>query len=403
MERAERLFPGGVNSPVRAFRSVGGTPRVIERALGARVWDVDGNELIDYVGSWGPMILGHAHPAVVDAIQHAAARGTSYGAPNPHEVELGELIVGAMPSIERLRFVSSGTEAAMSAIRLARAATGRETIVKMAGGYHGHADALLVEPGSGAIGMPASAGVTAGAARDPLVAPYNDLDAVDRIVQEHDVAAVIVEPVAANMGVVAPLPGYLEGIRASTARHGTLLIFDEVITGFRVARGGAQERYGVTPDLTVLGKIIGGGLPVGAYGGRADLMSLVAPAGPVYQAGTLSGNPLAMAAGVATLSHLDDDLYANLEEAAAHLEDGLVAAADAAGASVRVSRLASMLTVFVNEGAYPSFFHAMLSAGFLLPPSQHEAWFISAAHRVDDLDATLDAARAAFDRIHEDR
>jgi glutamate-1-semialdehyde 2,1-aminomutase len=403
MERAERLFPGGVNSPVRAFRSVGGTPRVIERALGARVWDVDGNELIDYVGSWGPMILGHAHPAVVDAIQHAAARGTSYGAPNPHEVELGELIVGAMPSIERLRFVSSGTEAAMSAIRVARAATGRETIVKMAGGYHGHADALLVEPGSGAIGMPASAGVTAGAARDTLVAPYNDLDAVDRIVQEHDVAAVIVEPVAANMGVVAPLPGYLEGIRASTARHGTLLIFDEVITGFRVARGGAQERYGVTPDLTVLGKIIGGGLPVGAYGGRADLMSLVAPAGPVYQAGTLSGNPLAMAAGVATLGHLDDDLYANLEEAAAHLEDGLVAAADAAGASVRVSRLASMLTVFVNEGAYPSFFHAMLSAGFLLPPSQHEAWFISAAHRVDDLDATLDAARAAFDRIHEDR
>ncbi|HEU4862359.1 MAG TPA: glutamate-1-semialdehyde 2,1-aminomutase [Candidatus Limnocylindria bacterium] len=403
MERAERLFPGGVNSPVRAFRSVGGTPRVIERALGARVWDVDGNELIDYVGSWGPMILGHAHPAVVDAIQHAAARGTSYGAPNPHEVELGELIVGAMPSIERLRFVSSGTEAAMSAIRLARAATGRETIVKMAGGYHGHADALLVEPGSGAIGMPASAGVTAGAARDTLVAPYNDLDAVDRIVQEHDVAAVIVEPVAANMGVVAPLPGYLEGLRASTARHGTLLIFDEVITGFRVAHGGAQERYGVTPDLTVLGKIIGGGLPVGAYGGRADLMSLVAPAGPVYQAGTLSGNPLAMAAGVATLSHLDDDLYANLEEAAAHLEDGLVAAAEAASASVRVSRLASMLTVFVNEGAYPSFFHAMLSAGFLLPPSQHEAWFISAAHRVDDLDATLDAARAAFDRIHEDR
>ncbi|HET6649657.1 MAG TPA: glutamate-1-semialdehyde 2,1-aminomutase [Candidatus Limnocylindria bacterium] len=403
MERAERLFPGGVNSPVRAFRSVGGTPRVIERASGARVWDVDGNELIDYVGSWGPMILGHAHPAVVDAVQRAAARGTSYGAPNPHEVELGELIVGAMPSIERLRFVSSGTEAAMSAIRLARAATGRETIVKMAGGYHGHADALLVEPGSGAIGMPASAGVTIGAARDTLVVPYNDLDAVDRIVREHDVAAVIVEPVAANMGVVTPLSGYLEGLRASTARHGTLLIFDEVITGFRVARGGAQQRYGVTPDLTVLGKIIGGGLPVGAYGGRADLMSLVAPAGPVYQAGTLSGNPLAMAAGVATLSHLDDGLYANLEIAATRLEDGLVAAADAAGASVQVSRLASMLTVFVNDGAYPAFFHAMLSAGFLLPPSQHEAWFISAAHRVEDLDATIDAARAAFDRIHEDR
>jgi glutamate-1-semialdehyde 2,1-aminomutase len=403
MERAGHLFPGGVNSPVRAFRAVGGTPRVIERASGARLWDVDGNELIDYVGSWGPMILGHAHPAVVDAVQHAAARGTSYGAPNPHEVELGELIVGAMPSIERLRFVSSGTEAAMSAIRLARAATGRETIVKMAGGYHGHADALLVETGSGAIGMPAGACVTTGAARDTLVVTYNDLDAVDRIVQEHDVAAIIVEPVAANMGVVAPLPGYLEGLRASTARHGTLLIFDEVITGFRVARGGAQQRYGVTPDLTVLGKIIGGGLPVGAYGGRADLMSLVAPAGPVYQAGTLSGNPLAMAAGVATLRHLDDDLYANLEEAAARLENGLVAAAEAAGASVRVSRLASMLTVFVDEDAYPAFFHAMLSAGFLLPPSQHEAWFISAAHRVEDLDATIDAARAAFDRIHEDR
>jgi glutamate-1-semialdehyde 2,1-aminomutase len=403
MARAERLFPGGVNSPVRAFRAVGGTPRVIARALGARVWDVDGNELIDYIGSWGPMILGHADPAVVAAIREAAGLGTSYGAPNPHEVELGELITAAMPSIERLRFVSSGTEAAMSAVRLARAATGRDRIVKMAGGYHGHADALLVEPGSGAIGMPASAGVTAGAARDTLVVPYNDLDAVERTLRAHDIAAVIVEPVAANMGVVAPLPGYLEGLRAATARHGTLLIFDEVITGFRVARGGAQERYGVTPDLTVLGKIIGGGLPVGAYGGRADLMGLVAPDGPVYQAGTLSGNPLAMAAGVATLGALDAELYAGLERAGERLETGLAAAAQAAGASVRIGRVASLLTLFLADGTFPAFFHAMLSAGFLLPPSQHEAWFISAAHRVDDLDATIDAAGVAFERMNEDR
>ena len=402
MARAEQLFPGGVNSPVRAFRAVGGTPRVIDRALGARVWDADGNELIDYLGSWGPMILGHAHPAVVAAIRETAALGTSYGAPNRHEVELGELIVGAMPSIERLRFVSSGTEAAMSAIRLARAAAGRDKIVKMAGGYHGHADALLVEAGSGAFGMPASAGVTAGAARDTIVIPYNDLDAAERVLQRTDIAAVIVEPVAANMGVVAPLPGYLGGLRTATARHGALLIFDEVITGFRVARGGAQERYGVTPDLTVLGKIIGGGLPVGAYGGRADLMAQVAPDGPMYQAGTLSGNPLAMAAGAATVTHLDDQLYTTLETAAAHLENGLAQAARAAGASVRISRVASMLTVFVGDGAYPALFHAMLSAGFLLPPSQHEAWFISAAHGVEELDATIDAARVAFERMNED-
>jgi glutamate-1-semialdehyde 2,1-aminomutase len=395
MARAERLFPGGVSSPVRAFGAVGGTPRVIERALGARVWDADGNELIDYVGSWGPMILGHAHPAVVTAVQEAAARGTSYGAPNPHEIELAELISDAMPSIERLRFVSSGTEAAMSAVRLARAATGRAKLVKMAGGYHGHADALLVEPGSGAIGMPASAGVTAGAARDTLVAPYNDLDAVDGLLATDDVAAVIVEPVAANMGVVAPAPGYLDGLRVLTSRHGALLVFDEVITGFRVARGGAAERYGVTPDLTILGKIIGGGLPVGAYGGRADLMRLVAPDGPMYQAGTLSGNPLAMAAGAATLRELTPELYARLEEAGARLEAGLVDA----GASVRVSRVGSLLTAFVDD--FPTFFHAMLDAGIMLPPSQHEAWFVSAAHRATDMDATIEAARAAL--TSEDR
>jgi glutamate-1-semialdehyde 2,1-aminomutase len=396
MARAERLFPGGVSSPVRAFGAVGGMPRVIARASGARVWDVDGHELIDYVGSWGPMIVGHAHPAVVTAIQKAGALGTSYGAPNPGELALGQRIVEAMPHVERLRFVSSGTEAAMSAIRVARAATGRDRIVKMAGGYHGHADALLVQPGSGGIGMPASAGVTAAAARDTLVAPYNDLAATDELVGAGDVAAVIVEPVAANMGVVPPAPGYLVGLREITARHGTLLIFDEVITGFRVARGGASERYGVTPDLTVLGKIIGGGLPVGAYGGRADLMRLVAPVGPVYQAGTLSGNPLAMAAGAATLDLLTDDTYAYLEETAATLEDGLADAARAAGASVRIGRVASLLTVFLAEAAYPTFFHAMLQAGFLLPPSQHEAWFVSSAHTREDLDATLRAARDAF-------
>ncbi|MGI8830766.1 MAG: glutamate-1-semialdehyde 2,1-aminomutase [Candidatus Limnocylindria bacterium] len=394
MVRAERLFPGGVNSPVRAFRGVGGTPRVIERASGARVWDVDGNELIDYVGSWGPMILGHAHPAVVAAIHEATERGTSYGAPNPHEVALGELITQAMPHIERLRFVSSGTEAAMSAIRLARAATGRDKIIKMAGGYHGHADALLVEPGSGAIGMPASAGVTEGAARDTLVAPYHDVDAVATLLSAHEVAAVIVEPVAANMGVVPPAPGYLDGLREATQQHGTLLVFDEVITGFRVAHGGATERYGVIPDLTVLGKIIGGGLPVGAYGGRADLMKMIAPDGPVYQAGTLSGNPLAMAAGAATLRELAPATYDRLEEAGAHLEAGLMDAATAAGASVRISRVGSLLTTFVDD--FPAFFHAMLAAGIMLPPSQHEAWFVSAAHRDADLDATLRAARDAF-------
>jgi glutamate-1-semialdehyde 2,1-aminomutase len=395
MARAERLFPGGVNSPVRAFRAVGGTPRVIDRALGALVWDVDGNELIDYVGSWGPMILGHAHPAVVGAITDAAGRGTSYGAPNPHEVELAELIIDAMPSVERLRFVSSGTEAAMSAIRLARAATGRDAIIKMAGGYHGHADALLVQPGSGAIGMPASAGVTDGGARDTLVAPFNDLTAVERLLTAHDVAAVIVEPVAANMGIVPPAPGYLAGLRALTSRHGALLIFDEVITGFRVARGGATELYGVTPDLIVLGKIIGGGMPVGAYGGRADLMRLVAPDGPVYQAGTLSGNPVAMAAGAATLRELTPDLYARLEQTGASLEAGLADAAHAAGASVRISRVGSLLTTFVDD--FPAFFHAMLDAGIMLPPSQHEAWFVTTPHRGEELDPPARAARHAFE------
>ena len=398
MARAEQLFPGGVNSPVRAFRVVGGIPRVIERASGARLWDVDGNQLIDYIGSWGPMILGHAHPAVIAAVMEAAPRGTSFGAPNPGEVALAEEIVAAMPSIERLRFVNSGTEAAMSAVRLARAFTGRERIIKMAGGYHGHADALLVRAGSGATGLPASAGVTPGAAADTLVVDYNDLDRVAQVVaEEEDVAAVIVEPVAANMGVVLPEPGYLEGLRRVTARHGTLLIFDEVITGFRLARGGAQQLHGIAPDLTVLGKIIGGGLPVGAYGGAARIMSLVAPLGPMYQAGTLSGNPLAMAAGLATLRALSPSVYQQLEEAGAALEAGLAQAAADAAVPVRLARAGSLLTVFFDDDArFARFFHAMLDAGVMLPPSQHEAWFISAAHGRAELDTTLDAARHAF-------
>jgi glutamate-1-semialdehyde 2,1-aminomutase len=398
MARAEELFPGGVNSPVRAFRAVGGVPRVIERASGAHLWDVDGNRLIDYIGSWGPMILGHAHPAVIAAVTEAASRGTSFGAPNPGEVALAEDIVAAMPSIEQMRFVSSGTEAAMSAIRLARAFTRRERIIKMAGGYHGHADALLVRAGSGATGLPASAGVTSGAAADTLVVDYNDLDRVAQLLaQDEDVAAVIVEPVAANMGVVLPQPGYLEGLRRVTALHGTLLIFDEVITGFRLARGGAQERYGIAPDLTVLGKIIGGGLPVGAYGGAAAVMRLIAPLGSVYQAGTLSGNPLAMAAGLATLQALTPSVYQQLEEAGAALAAGLEQAAADAGVRMRMSRAGSLLTCFFDDDArFARFFHAMLDAGVMLPPSQHEAWFISAAHGPAEVDATLDAARHAF-------
>jgi glutamate-1-semialdehyde 2,1-aminomutase len=397
MARAEQLLPGGVDSPVRAFRAVGGIPRVIERASGARLWDVDGNKLIDYIGSWGPMILGHAHPAVIAAVTEAATRGTSFGAPNPGEVALAEEIAAAMPSIEQMRFVNSGTEAAMSAVRLARAFTGRDRIIKMAGGYHGHADALLVRAGSGATGLPASAGVTAGAAADTLVVEYNDLDAAAEMLGGGGVAAVIVEPVAANMGVVLPAEGYLSGLRRLTSLYGTLLIFDEVITGFRVARGGAQQRYGIRPDLTILGKIIGGGLPVGAYGGSAEIMLLVAPLGPVYQAGTLSGNPLAMAAGLATLRLLTPSVYQQLEDAGAVLEAGLTEAAADAGEPVRVTRIGSLLTVFFDDDArFARFFHAMLDAGVMLPPSQHEAWFLSAAHGAPELDATLDAARQAF-------
>jgi glutamate-1-semialdehyde 2,1-aminomutase len=400
MARAERVIPGGVNSPVRAFRPVGGVPRVIERAAGARLWDVDGNELIDYIGSWGPMILGHAHPAVIAAVMEAAALGTSFGAPNSGEVALAEKIVAAMPSIEQVRFVNSGTEAAMSAVRLARAFTGRDRIVKMAGGYHGHADALLVRAGSGAAGLPASAGVPASAAADTQVVEYNDLGAAAELVSRGDVAAVIVEPIAANMGVVLPADGYLAGLRRVSAEHGTLLIFDEVITGFRVAPGGAQQLFGVRPDLTVLGKIIGGGLPVGAYGGSAEIMGLVAPLGPVYQAGTLSGNPLAMAAGLATLQALTPSVYAQLEEAGAELESGLAQAAATVGVAVRLSRAGSLLTAFFDDDVrFARFFHAMLDMGVMLPPSQQEAWFVSAAHGRPELEQTLGAGRQALASI----
>ena len=412
--RAEDLFPGGVNSPVRAFRAVDRAPLLLERGEGPYVWDVDGRRYIDYIGAWGPAILGHGHPAVIDAVVTSARDGFALGATHPLEIELGEAIRRAMPSVERLRFTSSGTEAVMSALRLARAATGRDLIVKFAGGYHGHADGLLVEAGSGVMtnAIPGSAGVPEATAAQTVVLPYNDPSSVTRAFDEHKgrIAAVIVEPVAANIGVVPPAPGFLEHLRETTRADGAVLIFDEVITGFRVGPGGAQARFGIRPDLTTLGKIIGGGMPIGAYGGRADLMKLVAPAGPVYQAGTLSGHPLSMAAGIATLAALDADRYVALEEVAATLAAGLEAAAREAGRAVAVSRIGSLLTVFFrptppidaaealasDRAAFARFFGAMLDRGILLPPSQFEAWFVSMAHGPVELQATLDAAQAAF-------
>ena len=403
-ERAAKLFPGGVNSPVRAYRAVGGEPPIMVRGEGPYVWDVDGNRYVDYVGAFGPLMLGHANPAVVTAIRLAVEAGGSFGATTPAEVRLAELICARMPSIERLRFVNSGTEAAMSALRLARAATGRDLVIKFDGGYHGHADSLLVEAGSGAatLSIPGSAGIPAQVAAQTLVATYNDLTSVAALLEAHraQVAAVIVEPVAANMGVVAPAAGFLADLRDLTRRAGALLIFDEVITGFRVAPGGAQELFGVRPDLTVLGKIIGGGLPVGAYGGRADLMDLVAPSGPVYQAGTLSGHPVVMAAGEATLLQLTPDAYAALETCADRLEEGLRCD------GVSVTRVGSLLTLFFRERpptnfreakecnteAFGRFFNRMRERGVLLPPSQFEAWFLSTAHTRSVIDATLDAA-----------
>jgi glutamate-1-semialdehyde 2,1-aminomutase len=415
--RGAKVLVGGVNSPVRAFAAVGGTPPVIERAKGSRLTDIDGNEYIDYVGSYGPAILGHAPEPVVTAICKAIHRGTSYGAPTEPETHLAEAIVAAVASIEKLRFVSSGTEAAMSAVRLARGATGRDKIVKLIGCYHGHADALLVSAGSGAttLGVPSSPGVPAGATADTLLAAYNDADAMRKLFRKHgrEIAAVLVEPVAGNMGVVPPADGYLQALRGICDNYGALLIFDEVMTGFRVAFGGAQELYGVRPDITVLGKIVGGGLPVGAFGGPAEIMNHLAPEGPVYQAGTLSGNPAAMAAGLATLQELRaEGFYERLERASALLESHLRKAAAAAAVEAKVCfrRVGSMLCCFFTPGpvvdyasatasnteAYAAYFHAMLAAGVYLAPSQFEAMFVSAAHSDEDIARTGEAAGLAF-------
>jgi glutamate-1-semialdehyde 2,1-aminomutase len=417
-ESSERLFaeatglmPGGVSSPVRAFRAVGGTPFFVERGEGAYLVDVDGNRYVDYVLSWGPLILGHAHPRVVAALEKAVRGGTSYGAPSPLELELAGLIRAAMPSLELVRFVSSGTEATMSALRLARAYTERAKVVKFTGCYHGHADLLLVQAGSGVatLGLPDSPGVTPGAVADTLTARYNDLGAVERLFAEHggDIAAVVVEPVAGNMGLVRPLPGFLEGVRAVTAEHGALLVFDEVMTGFRVHPGGAQALYGVTPDLTTLGKVIGGGLPVGAYGGRREAMELVAPAGPVYQAGTLSGNPLAMTAGIETLRELSEPgVWDGVEAAAERLVDGLTALDPPA----HLARVGTMFGLFFAEAPvtsweqakradtarFAAFHRALLDRGVYFAPSQFEAGFVSTVHGEEEIEATIGAAREAF-------
>jgi glutamate-1-semialdehyde 2,1-aminomutase len=415
---AREVIPGGVNSPVRAFRAVGGQPVFIDRAAGAHLWDVDGHCYVDYVGSWGPMILGHAHSRVIAALHRALERGTSFGAPTELETRLARLVREAMPSVELVRMVNSGTEATMSALRLARAFTGRPKFIKFTGCYHGHADGLLIRAGSGALtlGVPDSPGVTASVAGDTISLPYNDLGAVAGTLRQvgGEVAAIIVEPVVGNMGCVPPAPGYLAGLRRLTQEHGVVLIFDEVMTGFRVAHGGAQERYGVVPDLTTLGKIIGGGLPVGAYGGRREIMSLVSPAGPVYQAGTLSGNPLAMTAGVAQLELLrETDPYPRLEERAGELADGLRAAVEAAGVPVQLNRVGSMFTLFFTAqpvtdfasatsadlAAFATWFQGMLRRGVYLPPSQFEAAFLSVAHSDADLELTLAAAREALAEV----
>ena len=412
---AKRHIPGGVNSPARSWGAVGGTPLFLERGAGSRVWDADGNEYIDYVCSWGPLILGHAHPQVLQAISAAAANGTSFGAPTERENTVARMVTDAYDSIDMARFVNSGTEATMSALRLARAFTSRPKIVKFEGGYHGHADALLVAAGSGAMahGVPDSAGVTASFAQDTLLAKFNDLASVEAHFSAFpdDIACVIVEPVAGNMGVVPPDDGFLQGLRELTAQHKALLIFDEVITGFRVAYGGAQQRYGVAPDITCLGKIIGGGMPVGAYGGSAEIMATVAPLGPMYQAGTLSGNPVAMAAGAATLEALQEPgVYEALEAKASRLAAGLQAVFAEAETPLCVNRVGSMMTLFFNAGAvngwetvsasdregFARFFHRMLEEGVYLPPSPFEAMFVSTAHTDADIQATLDAARRAL-------
>jgi glutamate-1-semialdehyde 2,1-aminomutase len=414
-QRALGLLPGGVNSPVRAMRSIGRDPVFVASGAGARLRDVDGNEYIDYVCSWGPLILGHANPDVVEAVSAAAAAGTTFGAPTAGEVELAAEVTARIPSIEMLRMTSSGTEAAMSAVRLARAATGREKVLKFAGAYHGHADGLLAQAGSGLAtqGIPASPGVSAAATTSTVIVPWNDFDAVERATAEHELAAILAEPVPANMGVVPPGPGFLELLRERAAATGALLVFDEVITGFRVARGGAQDLHGVTPDLTILGKIVGGGLPAAAYGGSRRLMSLIAPAGDVYQAGTLSGNPLAVAAALATLVQLDAAAYARLAELTEALAGGLREAAAAAARPLQVQAAPGLVTPFFSEApvvdyagaaacdldAYAAWCRALLARGVYPPASQFEAWFPSLAHTDADIDATVAAAEDAFQEI----
>ncbi len=408
---AVRHIPGGVNSPVRAYQAVGGSPLFIQAGAGSKIYDLDGDEYIDYVCSWGPLILGHAHPAVVRAVEAALRKGSSFGAPTEREVELAKLIKTAFPSIEKVRLVNSGTEAAMSAIRLARGHTGRDAVVKFSGCYHGHVDGLLVAAGSGlaTFGTPTSPGIPEAYASKTLVARFNDIDSLKAVFDAagSDIACVILEPIMGNMGVIPPKPGFLEGVRELTAKHGAILIFDEVITGFRVAFGGAQELYGIRPDMTLLGKIIGGGLPVGAYGGRADIMDSIKPEGEVYQAGTLSGNPLAVAAGLATLEQLRSGrVYAQLEARAAALADGLRAAAEAAGVPTFHTRVGSMLSLFFSDREvfdgdsasqcdtqrFARYFWGMLDRGVYLAPSQFEAGFVSAAHTDDDIARTIAAA-----------
>ncbi|PKM46782.1 MAG: glutamate-1-semialdehyde-2,1-aminomutase [Firmicutes bacterium HGW-Firmicutes-8] len=412
---AQKFIPGGVNSPVRAFKSVGHNPVFIERAGGSKIYDVDGNEYIDYVGSWGPMILGHQSPGVVAALKSYLDKGTSYGAPTELETILAKIIIGAFPAMEMVRMVNSGTEATMSALRLARGYTGRNKIVKFEGCYHGHADSLLIKAGSGALtlGVPTSPGVPANIASGTITASFNDLEMLKEIfaAEGDDIAAVIVEPVAGNMGVVPPQPGYLEGLRDLTRKYGSLLIFDEVMTGFRVAYGGAQVRFNIEPDLTCLGKIIGGGLPVGAYGGRKEIMEKIAPAGPIYQAGTLSGNPLAMTAGIATMESLQKPgFYEELENKSAKLAEGLADAADKARVKVTMNRVGSMVCTFFtgqkvvdyasactsDTAKFGTFFRSMLDQGIYLAPSQFEAAFVSAAHTGDDIAKTVEAAFRAF-------